>query len=180
MENQYHQLSHHQTLSAREAGHRVQDGLGGSTKVFNITRPLLFFRVRKSLKTNHWQEPHLRMLVDMGGWKRRQPLPVAPRTGAPPQLRQRQTGTGRDRRLVQLVQLATTPPSLLLPGRPAWTGCAARYIGDQLCKRLRCLVMLFFCVASTKIVSSVSLSSVRALTQIFEILEDFDFWNYWS
>ena len=88
MENQYHQLSHHQTLSAREAGHRVQDGLGGSTKVFNITRPLLFFQVRKSLYTNHWQTPHLRMLVDMGGWKRRQPLPVAPRTGAPPQLRQ--------------------------------------------------------------------------------------------
>ena len=106
MENQYHQLSHHQTLSASEAGHRVQDGLGGSTKVFNITRPMLFFRVRKSLKTNHWQKPHSRMLVDMGGWKRRQPLPVAPRTGAPPQLRQRQTG-GRDRRLVQLVQLAT-------------------------------------------------------------------------
>ena len=179
MENQYHQLSHHQTLSASEAGHRVQDGLGGSTKVFNITRPMLFFRVRKSLKTNHWQKPHSRMLVDMGGWKRRQPLPVAPRTGAPPQLRQRQTG-GRDRRLVQLVQLATTPPSLLLPGRPAWTGCAAHYTGDQLCKRLRCVVMLSFCVASTKIISSVDLSLVRALTKVFEILKDFDFSNYWS
>ena len=140
MENQYHQLSHHQTLSASEAGHRVQDGLGGSTKVFNITRPMLFFRVRKSLKTNHWQKPHSRMLVDMGGWKRRQPLPVAPRTGAPPQLRQRQTG-GRDRRLVQLVQLATARRrACCCPAGRSLEQAAPRIILETSCAR-GCVVL---------------------------------------